>query len=580
MIQFIFRLRSEPGLLAVILFVLLLLSTFYYGGTTKEKNENTLDANPNFQSDYFLRQSIEKIEDCLNAGLFSKGEHLVKKSLTAYFSSQNDSLKGCFAFVTADIYHHLSKFQLAIHYFNHSYFYFKSEKDEILIAEAALGLAETYKFLQNYKLSVRYCYEAIALHSLQNNVADEMTAKTILSKCLILAKNYNAAEKIIKEVHQYYQAKKDAVSAAICLENQASLQFQRKKFPEALALAESALEIFKSKKDKDGEITACQLLSKLHLQKENYPDAILYANNSLDLIAVSEDKRGLYDAHLLLANIYWTMKDENRALDHLRAYKKNGTEAENPAVDMKLHHFMLNYYKKKEDWKSAVTAAEKYNQLKEELERKQQTELIAEMNIRYGVREKEKQIQQEKALNIRRKSIITGLCILLILLLLFANWHRLSQRRRRDFLQQEIKRKEQKLMQFTSHLLDKNKLIQSFEKQLQEVGEINDEQSLPRTQKLQQLYQLKILTEDDWKIFQNLYREVYPSFIERIKKSDENLSEGDIRHLLLVKLQLSTREISEMLGVSVNSVRVSRHRLKKKLNIHEDTNLKDILDSF
>ncbi len=47
--------------------------------------------------------------------------------------------------------------------------------------------------------------------------------------------------------------------------------------------------------------------------------------------------------------------------------------------------------------------------------------------------------------------------------------------------------------------------------------------------------------------------------------------------MCLLKMNLPSKEIAPLLGVSSQSVDVSRHRLRKKLNLGSKDNLTDIL---
>jgi DNA-binding CsgD family transcriptional regulator len=55
----------------------------------------------------------------------------------------------------------------------------------------------------------------------------------------------------------------------------------------------------------------------------------------------------------------------------------------------------------------------------------------------------------------------------------------------------------------------------------------------------------------------------------------ENITQRELRLLTLIKLEMSTDEISAMTGVSVHTVRRTSQRLRRKLNI---VNIDDLLE--
>jgi hypothetical protein len=85
-----------------------------------------------------------------------------------------------------------------------------------------------------------------------------------------------------------------------------------------------------------------------------------------------------------------------------------------------------------------------------------------------------------------------------------------------------------------------------------------------RSQYLEQLMQSTILTEDDWLRFQTVFEKVHPGFMEEQKALYPDLTPAELRYLVLEKLQLSTHEMANMLGVSDKTVRQTRVRLRRK----------------
>ncbi|MBS1604664.1 MAG: hypothetical protein JST42_18505, partial [Bacteroidetes bacterium] len=60
--------------------------------------------------------------------------------------------------------------------------------------------------------------------------------------------------------------------------------------------------------------------------------------------------------------------------------------------------------------------------------------------------------------------------------------------------------------------------------------------------------------------------------------SDE-LTGNDLRLLSLIKLNLTSGDIATLLGISQDSLRVSRYRLKKKLNLGAEESLTAFIQS-
>jgi len=66
---------------------------------------------------------------------------------------------------------------------------------------------------------------------------------------------------------------------------------------------------------------------------------------------------------------------------------------------------------------------------------------------------------------------------------------------------------------------------------------------------------------------------VYSDFSNRLIQKFPNLTVQDRRLMVLLRIGFSSKEIAPILNISVKSVEISRHRLRKKLNLSQDENL-------
>ena len=85
--------------------------------------------------------------------------------------------------------------------------------------------------------------------------------------------------------------------------------------------------------------------------------------------------------------------------------------------------------------------------------------------------------------------------------------------------------------------------------------------------------ELKEMIQNRDPLFMNLFDKIYPNFSKSILNKNSEITLSDIQYCALVKLNYSTKEIADILGVSVNSIDVKRYRLKKKLKLDSSVNL-------
>lgn len=81
-----------------------------------------------------------------------------------------------------------------------------------------------------------------------------------------------------------------------------------------------------------------------------------------------------------------------------------------------------------------------------------------------------------------------------------------------------------------------------------------------------------------WQDFFKHFEEVEPNFI-KILSTEYGLSQNDLKLCAFIKMNLSSKEMSKILNVRLNSVHVGVHRIKKKLELEENMSVFDFLHS-
>ncbi|TDS58822.1 tetratricopeptide repeat protein [Myroides indicus] len=122
------------------------------------------------------------------------------------------------------------------------------------------------------------------------------------------------------------------------------------------------------------------------------------------------------------------------------------------------------------------------------------------------------------------------------------------------------------------HIQQKNKMIHSISEQLEQVQVQNANNSLENDGRIQnilaELHQSKLLTNEEWATFLKLFDTVYPGKILHLRQNCAEITPSDERIFALLQLQKTTKEMADTLGISPESVRKAKYRLRKKLGPH------------
>lgn len=154
-------------------------------------------------------------------------------------------------------------------------------------------------------------------------------------------------------------------------------------------------------------------------------------------------------------------------------------------------------------------------------------------------------------------------------------------RLRNEKLRQELKAKDKELANATMQRIHKNKLLNSFKKDLSKIyATTRDEEIKNHVRKIIRKVDSDINNEENWKVFYDHFESVHEQFLQRLKKQYPNISPAELRLCACLRMNISSKEIASLLNISVRGVESSRYRLRKTLNLGRETNLTDFILSI
>ena len=86
--------------------------------------------------------------------------------------------------------------------------------------------------------------------------------------------------------------------------------------------------------------------------------------------------------------------------------------------------------------------------------------------------------------------------------------------------------------------------------------------------------------EDAWTVFQENFDLIHENFFRKLKERYPALTPTDLKLCTLLRLNYSSKEIAELMNISIRGVEAARYRLRKKLFLTESDNLVDFMINF
>ena len=151
-------------------------------------------------------------------------------------------------------------------------------------------------------------------------------------------------------------------------------------------------------------------------------------------------------------------------------------------------------------------------------------------------------------------------------------------RLRNEKLQDEISFKSQELANSTMLIIKKNEFLLDLKRVLktqknQLESRFPDKYYFDLVKKIDD----NIASRDDWKTFETNFERAHEEFIKKLKAGYPKLTPGDLRLCAYLRMNLSSKEIAPLLGISVRGLENHRYRLRKKMGLDIDINLSEFM---
>lgn len=136
-----------------------------------------------------------------------------------------------------------------------------------------------------------------------------------------------------------------------------------------------------------------------------------------------------------------------------------------------------------------------------------------------------------------------------------------------DQLKFDIESKNRELAISTMSVIKKNELLNNIKKELQNTKSKDNNKPVLR------LIDKNLNDADDWSFFEEAFNNADKNFMKKIKKIHPSLTPNDLRLCAYLRLNLSSKEIANLLNISTRSVEIKRYRLRKKMELAHNTSL-------
>jgi len=197
-----------------------------------------------------------------------------------------------------------------------------------------------------------------------------------------------------------------------------------------------------------------------------------------------------------------------------------------------------------------------------------------ELTAKYESENKEKEISSLSQDKLSQQYIMALMGVLGIMLLSVVFWWKsknqlihikLALAENLNLVKEEaLKLREKDLLQQTMEKVASKEQMQELVKKIKEGNS---------PEKIKTQVRAIEFKQNPWNDMVEKFKLLNPQFIQKIYKSYPQLTQNDVELCSLIKMNLSTKEIAQILRITDQSVRTKKYRLIKKLNLTKETDL-------
>lgn len=447
-----------------------------------------------------------------------------------------------------------------------------TERNELLqVAKSNMILANCFRQLGDYAKSSDLCFDALETYESLNDSSGMCDALSAIGIFYYEQDDY-------KKAYEYFQQSIDIAektnnirgisrglnNASVALSEYGFKEESIRKLYEAIALNNKTGE-------KLWEGINRSNLGEEYLEQGLLDSVFYYANTAIALFDELNNQNDRFNSYILLSRYYEEKRIPDSAMYY--AYSSWRVSLENHLLvdQQSAARRLKNLYLEAGITDSAYHYLEIQSATKDSLDREKGLTKLSQLEQLYAF-EKE---QQERELEAQRREFIlilvaVSLILTIIVIVLLLIRYRMKMRYtslQKEQLESELDHKNKELASNVMSLMKKNEMLSEITGRLRKV-----EKSAAREDTRTAIRKIALEIENTnqekiWEEFELRFKQVYSGFYDKLLGQFPDLSPNEQRLCAFLKLNLTTKEISQITGQSNRAIEMARFRLRKKLGI-------------
>lgn len=505
-----------------------------------------------------------------------------------------------------DLYQMINNFQPSINYFLISEKLYESLGKTEDLAKVYSKLGMLY-LNNNYNLeSAQFYFQKLLDLGIElNNQKIIADAYNQIGGIFFRQESYDEANHYIREALKLWEQTRDREGISAALNNIGEIYHMKGSYNTALDYFNQSLSISENIGNKDLIATNYKNIGLVKSHFGEVEEAFKYFDLSLKLYKETNNLESQVDIMLTIGDQYFAINEYKKAYqEYIKVYQiatksNHWTHIADAAVglsrtanQMRNYKLSLQYFQIYAAYNDSITLRQKMDRITELQSRFRED--LQEKELLIAKNELALSENQNKLNTLKLNLLILSLFFILIISILILNRYRSQVRKerlirekdtqlhtaQRELMEIDIQAKDNDLINFALHLVQKNEILQHLQKELKKLPCNSDEETIQRISELNAAIKHNLSLKEDYEEFKHKLDHSYNDFFIRLRTRFPNLTRNEERLCAFLRLNLSSKEIAAINNTSVKAAEMSRYRLRKKIGLDFNDLLPEYLQNI
>lgn len=456
-----------------------------------------------------------------------------------------------------------------------------AEENDLMEEVVAIGISIGASYLQRYQYdqAIQVLNKSRLASKAAGEVAPELNAMINISICLTGLERIDEAQSILLEALALSAEGDFDVQRAQIYGNLGILEFNRANYDLAMNYQESGLELFKKLNQPTMTAISMLQLGSINSKVGKGEKALLYYDSSISINTSLNYERGVVSAQSLKTLTLLGLTRYNASEALLKETLPKAKIINDHLILKDLYEAAYQLAELKGKPVEALTYYKQFVVARDSTDARTNRKILAQATAQYDFEklssETKSKVQAAEIAELKlAQRNLTILVIAIVFIGFVIYWlvsrNRLKTKLKLNALEQIMLERDNQ--QFKERIGEKEQEIANYHEVFSKLNSFAEIKETSKSDLIELLKQGSIKPED-MAAFKVAFENAYPHFLQ--KAGISKLTVNEQRLAMLLKLGLSTKELSSILAISPNSVSKAKARLSNKVPITGDMLLED-----